>query len=150
MIHETLKFTRTIAADPARVYHCMTDASARQVWNSPDADAVFTVQNPQPATAGARETGTVGPADNPYVTAQTDWIITDPGAQLVYAETLEADGMALATALACAVFESADGKTDLTLHVHITSFTGEDTIAEVRGGWEFAFDAMANFAAAGV
>ncbi len=146
MIHDTLTFTRTIAARPAHVYHAMTDAAARQVWNSPDEDAVFRVADPQPAAAGGRETGVVGPADNPYVTAHADWIVTTPGVQLVYAETLEADGTALATALACADFKDVDGQTHLTLHVHITSFTGADTLAEVRSGWDFAIAAMADYA----
>ncbi len=146
MLHDTLTFTRTIAARPAHVYHCMTDPAARQIWNSPDADAVFRVSNPGPAVAGGRETGTVGPADNPYVTAHADWIITTPGVQLVYAETLEADGMALATALACAAFEGVDGKTQMTLLVQITSFTGQDTVDEVRAGWDHAVGAMAAFA----
>ncbi len=146
MIHDTLTFTRTIAARPAHVYHCLTDASARQIWNSNGEDAVFCVANPQPAMAGGRETGAVGPADNPYVTAHADWIITTPGEQLVYAETLEAEGTPLATALACAQLAGDDAKTELSLHVHVTSFTGQDTIDEVRAGWEYAVNAMADFA----
>ncbi|MEO0358121.1 MAG: hypothetical protein AAF386_07465, partial [Pseudomonadota bacterium] len=122
-------------------------AQARMAWNSPDDQMVFMIKDPSPVVPGGRETGQVGPADNPYVTAHADWIITNSGEQLVYAETLEADGMALTTSLACAILEPKDGGTKLTLSLQITSFTGEESIAEVSEGWTFAVDALAEFAA---
>lgn len=146
MDHKDLTFTRMIKASPAHVYHCMTDAKARMVWNSPDADMVFIVKDPAPASPGGRETGQVGPKDNPYVTAHADWIITEPGERLVYAETLEAEGMVLTTSLACATLEAVDGGTQLTQNVHVTSFTGIDSMVEVEQGWTYAFEAMSAFA----
>lgn len=116
------------------------------VWNSPDADMVFMIKNPGPVAPGERETGQVGPADNPYVTAHADWIITDPGERLVYAETLEAEGMVLTTSLACATLQAVEDGTLMTMNVHVTSFTGLDSIVEVEQGWTFAFEAMAGFA----
>lgn len=146
MDHSTLNFSRKIQASPDHVFHCLTDPASRQIWNSPGEGAVFQITSNTPITAGMRETGQVGPADNPYVTVHADWIITDPGKSLTYAETLEADGTPLTTSLAVTELTADGDHTQLDLHVHVVSFTGPDSITEVTEGWNFAVDAMVAFA----
>ena len=146
MDHKDLHFTRTIDASVAHVFHCMTDPSARMAWNAPGPDMPFNITAPAPVAVGNRESGIVGPVDAPMVTVHTDWVVTDADGLLVYAETLEADGMTLTTSLASATLEDTDGKTNLTLHVHVTSFTGPESVAEVEEGWNFAVAAMTEYA----
>lgn len=142
-----LEYSRKINASPDYVFHCLTDPKARKIWNSPGEDAVFQVTSDSDVAAGNRETGQVGPAENPYVTAHADWVILDPGTRLVYVETLEAEGTPLSSSLVCAEL-SADGTaTQLDMHVHIVSLAGPDVIGEVTEGWNFAIDAVSDFAA---
>ena len=61
MENTTLTFERKIKATPAKVFKWLTDPSARQVWNSPDENAIYHVAAPTPAAVGGRETGQVGP-----------------------------------------------------------------------------------------
>ena len=68
----TLEFTLTIKATPDHLFHCLTDPATRQVWNSPGEDAVFKITSDTPVAEGMRETGQVGPADNPFVKVHAD------------------------------------------------------------------------------
>ena len=55
------------------------------------------------------------------MTAYTDWIIVVDGTQLVYAETLEAEGTILTTSLATYQLSETPEATDLSLSVHIVT-----------------------------
>lgn len=140
---KTLTFTRTLPATTTRVHAALTSSEDRAIWGAPDADSVVEIHN-QPAPApGVRETSLVGPAGNPYVTAQTDWIILTP-TRITYAETLEAEGEAFATSLAIFDLTAQGDQTHLTATICAVSYAGEEVLPEVTSGWTHALDALAN------
>ena len=136
----TLEFTRTLGADPARVFTALTNQSDRMAWGPPDADSVVIIEDQPDAAPGVRETSRVGPRDNPYGDVATDWIVMEEPASLIYAETLSAEGETLGCSLA--TFElSADGAgTSMQASIQIISFVGEEMMGEFEGGWTHALD----------
>ena len=133
----TLTFTRALPAPPARVFTALTSAADRMVWGPPDTGHVVLIEG-QPAPApGVREISRCGPADNPYVTVSTDWVLLDPTC-ITYAETLEAEGTVLGTSLAVFdLMETAHG-TDLSATIIVASYVGPEIFPEVEGGWTHA------------
>ena len=138
----TLDFTRSIAAPPARVFALMTDSDLRQNWNSPGDGFTVTVTHPATAAPGARETAMVTGNDEPDTTVHTDWTTVTPD-MLAYAETLEVDGMVLASSFMAATLEEDGAGTKLTLHVALVSYTGPETLQGYRMGCDAAFTALA-------
>lgn len=138
---KTLTFTRTLPATNTRAYAALTRPEDRAIWGAPDADSVVLIKDQPTPAPGVRETSLVGPAGNPYVTVQTDWIILTP-ARITYAETLEAEGEAFATSLAILDLTPAAGQTHLTATILIASYAGPEVLPEVESGWSYAMDAL--------
>jgi uncharacterized protein YndB with AHSA1/START domain len=139
----TLRLTRAIKAAPDTVYTALTDPAARSAWGPPGAGQVVLIED-QPAPApGGREQSRCGPADNPYVTVLTDWVLMEPDARLVYTETLMAEGAALGVSLACCDLAVTTTGTDLTVTIQIMSFVGDEMLAEFETGWTHAIDNLA-------
>ena len=138
-----LQFTKALTASPGRVFQALTNPADRMAWGAPDAQSVVLIEGQPAAAPGVREMSRVGPRENPYVDAATDWIVMEHPTRLIYAETLSADGETLVTGLA--TFElSADGSgTDLRATIQIANFAGEEMYEEVASGWENAIAALA-------
>ena len=144
----TLRLSRTIKASPDTVYTALIDPAARSAWCPPGDGHVVLIEG-QPAPApGIRETSRVGPADNPYVTVLTDWVLMEPATRLVYTETLMAEGAALGSSLACCDLTASDAGTDLAVTVQIVSFIGDEMLSEFESGCTHAFDNLVRYAEA--
>ena len=142
----TLKFTRNIAASPDIVYAALTDPAARSVWGPPGPDQVVRIENQPAPVPGGRETSRCGPAGNPYVTVLTDWVLMEPGTQLVYTETLIAEGAPLGTSLACNEIEATERGCTLTITIQLMSFVGDEMLVEYEAGWTHAINNLARYA----
>ncbi|MEL6808267.1 MAG: SRPBCC domain-containing protein [Pseudomonadota bacterium] len=136
----TLEFTRTLGADPARVFAALTNPADRMAWGPPDVDTVVIIEDQPEAAPGVREMSRCGPRDNPYVDVTTDWIVMEAPTRLIYAETLSAEGETLGCSLA--TFElSPDGAgTSMRVHIQIVNFAGDEMMGEFEGGWTHALD----------
>lgn len=141
---KTLTFSRTMPADPAQVASALTDPKARMAWGSPDADTLVLIEDQPAAAPGVREVSTCGPAGNPYVKVQTDWIEITP-TRLTYAETLEAEGEAFATSMAIYDLTASGSETQLSVTVFVASFAGEEVLPEVESGWTHAFESLTRY-----
>lgn len=138
----TMTLNRKVNATPARVFDAMTNAKARAIWAAPDADSVVQiVDQPDPAP-GVREVSAVGPAENPYVTVHTDWIVMEAPKRLIYTETLLAEGETLAVTLAVAELSAQGDGTQLDLHLDLASFVGEEMRGEIESGNRHAIDSL--------
>lgn len=140
---DTLTFHRPLSAPPARVYRALISAKDRQIWGPPDANSVVIIEDQTDPAPGIRETSRCGPADNPYVTVWTDWVLMEPDTRLVYAETLSAEGAALGVSLATCDLTPDGPGTALSLTVQIASFVGAEMLSEFQGGWTHAIDSLA-------
>lgn len=139
---ETLTFTRALPCSPERTFDALTSAEARQVWGAPDADSVYVIEGSPCAVEGARDTGRVGPREEPYVTVHTDWILLGPAERVVYVETLVAEGAALSTSLVEAEIAASEGGTRLDLTVRLSCYVGEEMMGELLAGWEHGVAAL--------
>ncbi len=141
---ETLTFSRNLSAAPDRVLKALTEADARMAWGPPDADTVVLIEDQPEAAPGVRETSRCGPAENPYVTVQTDWILLGPD-RVSYAETLSAEGDAFATSLAIFDLEETPNGTEMSATILVASFAGPDVIPEVQSGWTHSVESLARY-----
>lgn len=139
---KTLTFTRMFPATPPQVVHALTDPEARMTWGPPDADNVVLIEGQPTPTPGSRDTSRVGPRDNPYVDATTDWIEISPS-RVSYAETLSAEGDSLGTSLAIFELSASAAGTQVQTTILIASFVGDGMIDEYDSGWTHAIDALA-------
>ncbi|MEM9351000.1 MAG: SRPBCC family protein [Pseudomonadota bacterium] len=139
---DTLTFTRTIAATPARVFSLLTDSELRQNWNSPGEGFTVTVTHPAETAPGIRESALVQAEGEPDTVAHTDWTTVTPET-VAYAETLEVDGAPLASSFATATLESSGDGTKLSLSIALVSFAGQEMLEGYRMGWEAAVSALA-------
>lgn len=139
----TLDFQRSLSAAPNTVFEALISAEARAIWGAPGDGFVVEIIDQPEAAPGLREVSRVGPAGNPYVTVNTDWIVIKAPLRLVYAETLLAEGETLGVTLAIAEFSAPKDGTQLELHLNMTSFGGAEMMGDLQGGWTHALD---NFA----
>lgn len=145
---ETLTFNRTIAAPADRIYQALLSAEDRRIWGVPDADSVLVIEGQPDPAPGGRETSRVGPRDNPYVDATTDWIILQPSERVVYSELLSAEGTALGISLASFDLAPDSDGTNLSVIVQIISYVGDEAMDEIRAGWTHAVEALSLYASA--
>ena len=140
-----LQFTRTLNAAPDRVFTALTSPQDRMAWSPPDNDSVLLIEGQPAPEPGVREMSRVGPRENPYVDAATDWVVMEAPTRLIYAETLSAEGEALGTSLA--TFElAADGDgTALRATIQLVNFAGEEMRGEIEAGWTHAIEALASY-----
>lgn len=138
----TLEFTRSLGADPARVFEALTNPSDRMAWGPPDTDSVVIIEGQPPAAPGARELSRVGPRDNPYVDVATDWIVMEAPSRLIYAETLSAEGETLGCSLATFELVAEGAGTALQARIQIVNFAGPEMMGEFEGGWSHAVDSL--------
>ncbi len=139
-----IQFDRHMTATPDHVFQALTNAEDRMAWGAPDTGSVHIIDTLGPLEPGSRDTGRVGPRDNPYVDITTDWIILDAPSRLVYVETLSAEGQALSTSLATFELVGEGTGTALRATIQIVNFAGDDMRAEIEGGWSHALDALAS------
>lgn len=137
-----LQFSKSLNSSPDRVFQALTSAADRMAWSPPDADSVLLIKDQPAAAPGIREMGRVGPRENPYVDVATDWVVMEQPLRLVYAETLSAEGEALATSLATFELSDSGGGTALRATIQIANFAGEEMYGEISAGWETAIDAL--------
>lgn len=138
---KTLTFTRTLSADAECVAAALTSPEARMEWSAPDAETVVLIKDQPAPAAGVRETSTVGPAENPYVTVLTDWVEITP-TRISYAETLVAEGDAFATSLAIFEIAASGSTTQLDATIFVASHAGPEVLPEVEGGWTHAMESL--------
>ncbi|MEQ3711343.1 MAG: SRPBCC domain-containing protein [Tateyamaria sp.] len=141
----TLEFTRTLGADPVRVFAALTNQADRMAWGPPDVDSVVLIEDQPEAAPGVRETSRVGPRDNPYVDVATDWIVMEAPTRLIYAETLSAEGETLGCSLATFELSPEGAGTAMQASIQIIGFVGEEMMGEFEGGWTHALDNLSKY-----
>ena len=134
---ETASFDmhRTLPLAPDRLFEVLTDANHREQWGAPDAEMVLVV-DVEDVRVGGQDRHRCGPKEAPHFLVDTRWYDLAAPERAVFTETLIFGGEAAMTSLVTySLTPSGDG-TELAVTVAVSSFTGPDTLDEVRAGWE--------------
>ena len=126
---------RTLPLPPARLWNVLTDAKHRENWAAPDDETVLETVKAD-LRVGGDELHRCGPADDPVFEVTTRWYDLTAPERAVYTETLIFGGHAVCTSLVTYSLMPEGKGTALGVTVAVSSFSGPDTLAEVKQGWE--------------
>ena len=126
---------RTLPLPPERLFEVLTDARHREKWGAPDADTVLIVEK-EDVSVGGQDRHRCGPKDAPEFLVDTRWYDLTSPERAVFTETLIFGGHAAMTSLVTYSLTPKGNGTELGVTVAVSSFTGADTLNEVRTGWE--------------
>ena len=136
---------RTFALPPEKLWILLTDAKHREKWGAPDDKTVLVVETAD-VRVGGQDRHRCGPPDAPEFIVDTRWYdLTEPS-RAVFTETLIFGGTAACTSLVTYSLEPSDNRTELGITVATSSFTGPETLAELRHGWDGGLENLARYA----
>ncbi len=130
-----LTFNRALPLPPDQLWHLLTDAETRGLWNAPGEGMVMDVVSSDFKTGGL-ERHRCGSADAPEFEVETRWYRIDAPTDAVFTETVEIGGSPIATSLVTYRLLPVATGSDLHITVAISSFVGAEAEAEFKAGWE--------------
>lgn len=136
---------RTLPLDRSRLWHVLTDAKAREKWNGPDASTVLVTDHAD-LTVGGLDRQRCGPADAPDFIVDTRWYDLAAPERAVFTETLIFGGAPVCTSLVTYALDDNDNRTDLSITVAVSSFSGPEALDEVAQGWAGGIDNLCAYA----
>lgn len=145
MDFNTLTLNRQIACPPARLFHLMTDQSAREVWGAPDDSTVMQIDSFD-LRPGGREVSRCGPAQSPEFLVTTDFHVIDAPTRLICTETLDFGEGPVSVSLITQDIVGRDVGSHLTVTLQIASLIGPDMAADYQTGWNGGLDNLARLA----
>ncbi len=143
--HATLTLERSLKASPAKVWNAYADPEARAVWGVPSPDINMSYQEAD-FRPGGRDLCVCGPGPAEGVTVEALYHAITPEAQIVSTEIIGMPGAPEAISLVTTQMAAADGGTQITVTIQVTSLAGPEMEAELRGGWEAALANLAAYA----
>lgn len=126
--------TRSLPVAPDQLWALLTDPRHREHWGAPSADTVLVMESAD-LRVGGQDRHRCGPAEAPDFTVLTRWYCLDAPARAVFTETLVIAEAAIFTSLVTYVLSPVSDGTRLAVTVALSSFTGEDAMADVEEGW---------------
>ena len=142
----TFDLARDLPLPPDRMWDLLIDPKHRENWGVPDPSMVLTVDTIDTRVGGI-ERHHCGPKDNPEFEVETRWYDLTMPERAVFTETLIFGGEAVATSLVTyALSVSGDGTT-LDVTVAASSFSGPETLDEMKAGWAGGLDLLVSYAA---
>lgn len=133
--------TRDFGIAPDDLWHLLTDPETRAGWSAPSDSDVLTL-DAQDLREGGTDRHRCGPAEAPDYTVDTRWYRLEAPALACFSETVEAGGMRIATSLVTyGLAETATGSA-LQVIVHVSSFVGDEALADFETGWTSALNRL--------
>lgn len=120
-----------------KLWNLLTDPEARSKWGGPNDDDVL-LMDYHDIQEGGRDQHRCGPKENPAYTVQTDWFRIDGPGFACFTETVDAEGMRIATSLVTYALASKTGGTELLVDVYVSSFVGPEALPDFEAGWTSA------------
>ena len=136
---------RKLPLPAGRLWQVLTDAKEREKWNGPDATTLLETDVAD-LRVGGLERHRFGPVDAPEFLVETRWYDLTIPERAVFTETLIFGGEAVSTSLVTYVLEGNDKETTLDMTVAVSSFSGPDTLDEIRQGWAGGIENLQNYA----
>lgn len=131
----SFNLNRTLPLPPARLWEVLTDAAHRGTWASPEPGMTLDVVAAD-VRVGGSDRHRYGPQEAPEFEVETRWYdLTGPD-RAVFTETLIFGGEAACMSLVTYGLTADGDGTALEVSVAMSSFSGPDTLAEYRMGWE--------------
>jgi uncharacterized protein YndB with AHSA1/START domain len=143
---KSFDLTRTMPVTVDQLWHLVTDAKAREKWSGPDATTLLVTETAD-LRVGGQDRHRFGPADAPEFVVDTRWYDLSAPERAVFTETLIFGGAAVCTSLVTYVLKGNGKQTELLTTVAVSSFSGSDTLDEVRTGWDGGMDNLVRHAA---
>ena len=141
----TFDLNRTMPLPPAKMWELMIDPKHRENWGVPDPSMKLEMTKAD-TRVGGLEHHRCGPADNPEFEVETRWYNLEAPHRAVFTETLIFGGAAVATSLVTYALSESAGKTDLSVTVAASSFSGAETLDEMKAGWDGGISTLAAYA----
>ena len=138
----THEFERSFPLSPDQLWHLLTDAKMRERWGAPGPDMELTVTK-EDLRVGGLEHHLCGAAEAPAFEVATRWYRLDGPSDAVFTETIEAEGATVATSLVTYRVAPKDNGSALSVSVAVSSFCGEEALADFHGGWTAGLDNLA-------
>lgn len=148
LAHETVVIERTFDAPVARVYAAYVDPVARAKWGVPSDTAVLLYDTTNFQVGGC-DRFRCGARSDPKYHGEVRYLHIESERQIIYVETIDADGSRLSASLNTIEFDSAGQKTNLKLTVQVAAIGGADMIAGTRFGHSAALTKLADLLRAG-
>ena len=136
---------RTLPLSPDRLFTVLTDAAHREKWAAPDADTALITETTD-LRVGGQDRHRAGPADAPDFAVETRWYDLAGPDRAVFTETLIFGGEAVSTSLVTYHLEGAGRQTKLSMTIAVSSFSGPDTLAEIKQGWDGGLENLEHYA----
>lgn len=133
--------TRDFALSQDALWHVLTDPKEREAWGTPDESMVLTMERADLREDG-QERHRCGPAEAPEFYVDTRWYRLDGPHAACFTETLTFQGARAFTSLVTYRLTADGAGSRLEVNVAVTSFDGEEAIAEVKDGWTSALDRL--------
>ncbi len=145
MDFKTLTLTRQIACAPDRLFHLMTDRTARETWGAPGEGIVMQIDSFD-LRPGGQEVSRCGPAESPEFTMTTAFHVVDAPARLICSETLDFGEGPVSVSLVTQEITAQDNGSHLTVTLQIASLIGPEMAADYQTGWNGGLDNLARMA----
>ncbi len=130
----SIDLDRTLPLPPDRLWPILTDPHHREQWGAPGEGTVLIMESAD-LRVGGQDRHRCGPAASPDFTVLTRWYHLDAPTRAVFTETISVADAPIFTSLVTYRLAGAAGGTALSVTVALSSFTGEDAMADVRAGW---------------
>ena len=132
-----VRLERQFTVTPDRLWHLLTDPQARTAWGAPSDDDNL-IMDAHDLREGGRDLHRCGPADNPAYTVETVWFRLQAPDLACFTETVDAEGMRIATSLVTYGIAPMASGTSLIVDVYVSSFVGPEALADFETGWTSA------------
>ena len=133
--------TRAFGIAPADLWPLLTDPETRAGWSAPSDSDVLILES-QDLREGGTDRHRCGAAEAPDYKVETYWYRLDAPSLACFSETVDAGGMRIATSLVTYGLEATDGGCSLQVIVHVSSFVGDEALADFETGWISALDRL--------
>jgi uncharacterized protein YndB with AHSA1/START domain len=143
VVHDTLRFERTLNHPPDVVFAAYADIEQRIVWSAPSADEIVIFESHEFAVGGV-DHFICGPKESPSFVGTTRYEHIVDGEVIVFSERLVTSGEdLLAMSLVSWVIAPNDaGGTVLTVTDQVTSAAGDGPIDGSRHGYNAILDQL--------
>lgn len=141
----TTNYTRKLPLAPARIWDLLTQAQHRTKWSMPDPSMKLDIVT-EDTRAGGIERLRCGPADAPEFEVENRWYDLSSPDRAVFTETLIFGGAPVATSLVTYALTSSETGSELSVTVAASSFSGKETLDEMKAGWDASLENFAAYA----
>lgn len=144
IVHDTIVIERRYAAAASEVFAAFADPQARTAWGIPSDTAVL-IYDAADFRTGGQDLFRCGAKSDPKYHGETRYLAIRKDRQIVYVETIDADGSRLSASLVTVELSPLGDQTKLKLTAQVTAFGGSEMIEGSRFGHGAALTNLERF-----